>query len=96
MDLNGRQLPDIIFEVGKTQSYNDLLSRPDIYFSFPGVEAVVLAKLVNNTVGDLKINQMVAIVYRRDGNGAVGPWLYALVGDCIHRQRDGQLPRLAC
>jgi hypothetical protein len=84
LDFNGIQLPDIIFEVDKTQSYDDLFSRPDIYFSFPGVKAVVLVKLVNSTVGDLKIDQMVAVIYRRDGNGDVGRRV-ALVGECIHK-----------
>ena len=60
LDLDGNQRPDIIFEVGKTQSCDALFWRPGIHFSFPGVKAVVL---VNSTVGDLKTDQIVAVEY---------------------------------
>ena len=92
LDLNGRQLPDIIFEVGKTQNYNDLFSRPDIYFSLPGVKAVVLVKLGNSTVGDL-IDQMVAVVYRRDGNGVAGPRAAVSFGRRLHPQTENAILR---
>ena len=93
MDFNGSQLPDIIFEVGKTQNYNDLFSRPAIYFSLPGVKAVVLVKLVNSTVGDLKIDQMVAVVYRRDGNGVAGPRAAVSFGRRLHPQTESAILR---
>eukprot|EP01036_Dinobryon_divergens_P033231 gene33231-42969_t len=93
LDLNGSQLPDIIFEVGKTQNYGDLFSRPDIYFSVPGVKAVVLVKLVNSTVSDLKIDQMVAVVYRRDGNGIAGPRAAVSFGRRLHPQTESAILR---
>ena len=93
LDFNGIQLPDIIFEVDKTQSYDDLFSRPDIYFSFPGVKAVVLVKLVNSTVGDLKIDQMVAVIYRRDGNGDVGRRVAVSFGRRMHPQIERAILR---
>ena len=93
LDLNGIQLPDIIFEVGKTQNYDDLFSRPGIYFSLPGVKAVVLVKLVNSTVGDLKIDQMVAVVYRRDGNGIAGPRAAVSFGRRLHPQTASAILR---
>ena len=93
LDLNGSQLPDIIFEVGKMQNYEDLFSRPDIYFSLPGVKAVVLVKLVNSTVGDLKIDQMVAVVYRRDGNGVAGPRAAVSFGRRLHPQTESAILR---
>eukprot|EP01036_Dinobryon_divergens_P031355 gene31355-40741_t len=87
-DANGSHLPDIIVEVAVTQSYEALFHRPLIFFSdaYPGVKAVVLIKLVqcHHGVGPTMINQMVAVVFRRNVDGVPKPTIAISFGQYLH------------
>ena len=80
LDADGKQLPDIVLEVGRTQTYQSLFGRPAVYFSsdaYPGVKAVVLVKLVGQ-------DQLVAVVYRRHADGTHGPSAAVSFGRRLH------------
>lgn len=85
-DGNGVQLPDIVVEISRTQRYEDLFERPFIFFSdaYPGVKAVVLIKLVESSAGI--INQMIAVVYRRNAEGVPEATSAISFGRYLHPQ----------
>jgi hypothetical protein len=77
LDVDGKQLPDIVLEVGRTQTYQSLFARPAVYFSYPGVKVVILIKLVGR-------DQMIAVVYRIQADGTHGPTAAVSFGRRLH------------
>eukprot|EP01036_Dinobryon_divergens_P024239 gene24239-32671_t len=88
LDADGIQLPDIVLEVGRSQNYHDLFSRPQVYFSgvYHGVKSVVLVQIVGG-------NQLIAVVYRRNTDGTHGPRIAVSFGQRLHTQTANAILR---